>query len=1045
MARRDILESTLKKLFALTGNRCAFPGCPHAVVNEHGDLIAEVCHIEAANERGERFNPDQTDEERRAFDNLIVLCPTHHTTTDNVDEYPVERLREMKREHEDRYRDQPPEISSDKIDRLIGRVTGIAVSKLPAGATRTKLIGRSTELRKLTNALKGDTHVLSLVAWGGTGKSALTAHWMVRLAKRNWGDIERYFDWSFYSQGTKGEQGTSADLFIAEALRFFGDPDPQAGSPHDRGDRLARLAVEQPTLLILDGLEPMQFGPGPQEGLIKDPALKSLIRGIAQRPFRGLCVITTREPVKDLTQFQGHTAKEIKLDNLTAAAGAELLHLLGVRRAGAKSPISPDDRELHDAVGEVNGHALTLQLMATYLARTQGGDIRRRDRFGFEPAMKTTSDEHAFRVIAAYERWLSATHSGHSDVAKLVKSFGIERQNAESLDDFRYEVSEPQPHPEGERMLAVLRMLGLFDRPAPPGCLNDLRNEPIIDGLNDAVVHASDDEWNSALTHLQDLGLITLVGAEASSTGLPSDLVVDAHPLIREYFAKQLKAGLARVSDPAGDPTAGLPAAEGNTENDESLEADEGDLRSEDVRGRRPAHSSLSAWTEGHRRVFEFLCKSTEHRPDGVDGLAPLYQAIPHGCHAGLHERACSDVYRDRIQRGTGSDGYYSWRKLGAIGADLGAVACFFEQPWSRLSPNLAPADQSWLLNSTAFYLRAVGRLTEAVEPMRTALEIDVELQDWNNAAIQAGNLSELELTLGDVSAAIHDGERIIDYTERSSERGVHWGYRAMYADAQHQAGERDEAGQLFADLETRQAREQPRFPRLYGGRGFRYCDLLLSGAERAAWQATLSRTGFQPVEDDGPAREDHVTACNHVTERAMQWIEWRAPNDPLLDIALENLTLARPALYRWLADHPGPQDSNAEALGAAGQHLGAAVDGLRDSGQLDDLPRGLLTRAWWRQVTGDVPGAIEDLDEAWEIAERGSMKLHQTDVLLTRARLGLLPNGLQNEQGAYPWGSPREDLDRAAKLIQDCGYHRRDEELADAHAALACQEQQQG
>ena len=226
MARRDILESTLKKLFALTGNRCAFPGCPHAVVNEHGDLIAEVCHIEAANERGERFNPDQTDEERRAFDNLIVLCPTHHTTTDNVDEYPVERLREMKREHEDRYRDQPPEISSDKIDRLIGRVTGIAVSKLPAGATRTKLIGRSTELRKLTNALKGDTHVLSLVAWGGTGKSALTAHWMVRLAERNWGDIERYFDWSFYSQGTKGEQGTSADLFIAEALRFFGDPDP---------------------------------------------------------------------------------------------------------------------------------------------------------------------------------------------------------------------------------------------------------------------------------------------------------------------------------------------------------------------------------------------------------------------------------------------------------------------------------------------------------------------------------------------------------------------------------------------------------------------------------------------------------------------------------------------------------------------------------------------------------------------------------------------------------------------------------------------------
>ena len=183
------------------------------------------------------------------------------------------------------------------------------------------------------------------------------------------------------------------------------------------------------------------------------------------------------------------------------------------------------------------------------------------------------------------------------------------------------------------------------------------------------------------------------------------------------------------------------------------------------------------------------------------------------------------------------------------------------------------------------------------------------------------------------------------------------------------------------------------------------------------------------------------MTDCDHVTERATQTLTWVTPHNLLLAIGLDHLTLARAALYRWLADPPGPQDSNAEALDVAGQHLVAAVDGLRDGNEASILPLGLLTRAWWRQVTGDVPGAIEDLDEAWEIAERGSMKLHQTDVLLTRARLGLLPNGLQNEHGAYPWGSPREDLDRADRLIQDCGYHRRDEELADAQAALACHE----
>jgi tetratricopeptide (TPR) repeat protein len=444
--------------------------------------------------------------------------------------------------------------------------------------------------------------------------------------------------------------------------------------------------------------------------------------------------------------------------------------------------------------------------------------------------------------------------------------------------------------------------------------------------------------------------------------------------------------------------------------------------------------------------VFEYLCKSTEHRPDGIDGLAPLYQAIPHGCHAGLQQRACDEVYRNRILRGARSDGYYSTNQLGAIGADLGAVASFFDHPWSRLPVNFTSERQAWLFNEAANCLRGLGRLNEAVEPMRASLEIVVKHEDWRNAAIDAGNLSELELTLGDVSAAIRDGERIIDYTERSPTYGVDWTYRASYADARHQGGERDEAGQIFADLETTQSLEHPQVPRLYSLPGFRYCDLLLSLAERPAWHAILSRTGFQPVGDDGPGQEDHVTACDHVTVRAKHTLAQMIDMDaPLLTIALDNLTLARAALYRWLASSPRPKASNAETLDAAGQHLGAAVDGLRGAGQATEFPRGLLTRAWWRQVTGDVAGAVEDLDEAWEIAERGSMKLHQTDVLLTRARLGLLPNGLQNEHGAYPWGSPRKDLDRAATLIQDCGYHRRDEELADAQAALACHEQQQG
>ena len=81
-------------------------------------------------------------------------------------------------------------------------------------------------------------------------------------------------------------------------------------------------------------------------------------------------------------------------------------------------------------------------------------------------------------------------------------------------------------------------------------------------------------------------------------------------------------------------------------------------------------------------------------------------------------------VYIGRILRGKE---YYSSKKLGAFGSDLGAVACFFAIPWSRVSPAITDAAQAWLLNAAAFRLRALGRLTEALEPMRVSGAMDVK------------------------------------------------------------------------------------------------------------------------------------------------------------------------------------------------------------------------------------------------------------------------------------------------------------------------------
>lgn len=100
MVRKAPKTEVLKKLCILSKNQCAFPGCEHTILNEKGKYIAQLCHIEAAEKGGERYNEKQSDEDRRSESNLLFLCHAHHKETDNVSVYTVDAMKEMKRVHE---------------------------------------------------------------------------------------------------------------------------------------------------------------------------------------------------------------------------------------------------------------------------------------------------------------------------------------------------------------------------------------------------------------------------------------------------------------------------------------------------------------------------------------------------------------------------------------------------------------------------------------------------------------------------------------------------------------------------------------------------------------------------------------------------------------------------------------------------------------------------------------------------------------------------------------------------------------------------------
>ncbi len=97
---RNYSDLTIKRLYALSDNRCSFPGCTVVFTSPTNNTnFSNICHIEDAEEGG-RFNPNMTDKQRASFDNLILLCPNHHIETNDNEKYTVGSLREMKQKHE---------------------------------------------------------------------------------------------------------------------------------------------------------------------------------------------------------------------------------------------------------------------------------------------------------------------------------------------------------------------------------------------------------------------------------------------------------------------------------------------------------------------------------------------------------------------------------------------------------------------------------------------------------------------------------------------------------------------------------------------------------------------------------------------------------------------------------------------------------------------------------------------------------------------------------------------------------------------------------
>jgi hypothetical protein len=492
------------------------------------------------------------------------------------------------------------------------------VARLPV--TGSDLFGREEDIAFLDRAWANpDVNVVTLVAWAGVGKSTLINHWLRKMAADHYRSVELVFGWSFYRQGTSMET-SSADEFIDATLAWFGDPDPRLGTAWEKGERLARLVAHRRTLLILDGLEPLQNPPGPQEGRLREPSLQALLRELAAFN-KGLCVITTRTPVADIADCEGSSALRRDLDQLSSDAGAKLLRALGV---------NGDETELRTASDEFTGHCLALTLLGSYLADAYNGDIRRRKEVSARLAHDLRQGAHARKVMESYQSW-----------------FG-----------------------EGPE-LAILRMLGLFDRPVDERTLGALLKSPAIPGLTESLTDLPPSEWQTILAKLRRARLLA-----REDPHNPGQL--DTHPLVREYFGEQLRS------------------------------------------------QQTDAWKECNSRLFHYYRTLAPQLPDSFRDMEPLFLAVICGCNAGLFRQTLHEVYIARIQRG---DSCFAANFLGARGALLSVLVHFFEHArWGSpvetgaAEQNLTTEDQLFILTQAAKYLAVT--LGPAAPEMRICCEL---------------------------------------------------------------------------------------------------------------------------------------------------------------------------------------------------------------------------------------------------------------------------------------------------------------------------------
>ena len=336
----------------------------------------------------------------------------------------------------------------------------------------SNFVGRKEMLETITDWYTNpEVRIGALIGWGGVGKSAIVRKWYDTL-ESNAIKPDGIFWWGFY-------RNAYLEQFLNALLRFVSQGRIELEtikSTWEKTDRIKEYIHQGTYLIILDGLEQMQKSESSDEfGKMIHRECTELLHYLADVP-KGLCLITTRYPVKDLDEWHERGYKKRSLIDLSIPDSLSML-----RRRGVKG----SDEKLTEVINRYKGHALSLTSLAGYLNRYYGGDIKQAPEVEF--------------ILGDKERF--------KDVNKLLRKY------AEKM-------SEP------ERVF--LHIFSLFRREVTGNDFAGVFQHEMEDTkLNDVLVKMSELDFRDLINGLVDWRLISYDETKKAYA---------THPLIKGYF-----------------------------------------------------------------------------------------------------------------------------------------------------------------------------------------------------------------------------------------------------------------------------------------------------------------------------------------------------------------------------------------------------------------------------------------------------------------------------------------------------------------------------